>query len=346
MLLKDSSVGKTEIEVSDNSVKTRLDARKQYFQEACSGLALSPEQVKGQRDLELTLAHGKLKFCGLEKVGSTFLRNVRRKEDEYSAEEKYVKDFKSFVVVREPYGRLVSAYIDKILLRPVWWRTPGRFIAGHFRFRAENKHRDCGSDITFHEFIRFWMYMEETSNWVNGHFLSMHKECKFCFFNYDYYVHLETMKDEMYHIYQSVNATLLSTMTNDQDTLKDMAVTIVQQRDDGQYRRCVENCDMLDRAWWTFQGRALIAPDVIQPFKGDKCNTITKTEFANAAIGAHMQSKDRIDKQRQKRQTVVSLFLQVPLLERLKVRDLLMEDFKLHNYDSLPEDIFPEVYES
>ena len=40
---------------------------------------------------------------------------------------------------------------------------------------------------------------------------------------------------------------------------------------------------------------------------------------------------------------MVSLYRQVALLDRLKVREALMVDFRLHGYDATPTDIFPEL---
>ena len=102
---------------------------------------------------------------------------------------------------------------------------------------------------------------------------------------------------------------------------------------------------MLSKSWWTFQLRGLVSKDLSLPdwLTGEKCDTITKTEFVSVAWDAHLKSVGHFNKRKQRRQMMVDLFLQVPLLDRLRVREIFMKDFKLHNYDSLPKDIFPEI---
>ena len=247
-------------------------------------------------------------------------------------------------MVREPYSRLVSGYIDKMYSRAGWWGMYGKYMVENFRYMPSEQEKRCGSNVTFHEFVRYWAHAYATNKKQDGHFRPMHKTCRMCYFDYDYYVRLETIGADMTHIYESVNLTLDRPMTDDEVTLKDKAHDIMIQRDDGSWTGCETACNMLDRTWWTFHARGLVALDVRQPFTGEACNTVSPEEFIKAAMDAHVSSKDRIDKRKQRREMMVSLYLQLPLLDRLMVRDILMKDFKLHGYDPTPRDMFPELY--
>ena len=147
----------------------------------------------------------------------------------------------------------------------------------------------------------------------------------------------------MAFIYEQVNVTLVRAMDDEEDTMRDKAADIIKQREKETYRGCEDTCTMIDRAWWTFHARGLIASDVAQPLKGESCDTISKEDFADLVWKHHEESKARIDKRKQRRQAMVDLYLQVPLLDRLKVRQLLFTDFNLHGYESTPKDMFPEL---
>jgi len=347
-----------DLDVNEESAKVRMDARKSHLQKVCQGLTLD-ENVAKQRDLEITIARGKLKLCGLEKTASTFMKHLRarenapkrtsrdRLENKDAPPENLPKDendFKSFIVVREPYGRLVSGYIDKLYTRTIWWKMMGKYIIENFRFKPTPKEKECGSDVSFTEFIRYWIHAQETNHRRDGHFQPMHEECQFCHWDYDYYAHMETLKSDMKFIYESNNLTLMSTFVDEEETMRDKASDIIGQRKAGQHVGCEEGCNMLERAWWSFHARGLIALDVKLPLQGEACQTVERREFEDIAWQAHVESEDRIDKPKQRRQMMVSLYLQLPLLDRLKVREVFMRDFELFGYDSTPKDMFPELY--
>jgi len=350
IVLKLNEMDRLDMIPIDNSPRSRLDARKKHLLKVCANLTLS-DTILEQRTLEITMAYGKLKLCGLEKTASTFMRSLRYREDTmnfkrqkaglspYKSED---GSYKTFIIVREPYGRLLSAYIDKLYSRSSWWGQ-GKYIIENFRYHATHQSKQCGSDVSFAEFIRYWIHSQETDLRGDGHFNPMHRECQFCHFDYDYYVHMETIQKDMEFVYKETNTTLIRAMDDEEFTMRDKAADIIKQRDSGAFRGCEEVCAMLDRAWWTFHARGLIASDVPQPLKEDQCVEIEQSQFEDLVWKSHVESKERIDKVKQRRQAMVDLYLTVPLLDRLKVRNILLRDFNLHGYESLPMDMFPEL---
>lgn len=329
----------SDLTVKEDTPKARMDARKRHLQKACAKLTLDAD-VADQRDLEITIAYGKLKLCGLEKTASTFMKAIRAKEKGLQKEQ----PFKSFIIVREPYGRLLSGYIDKLFSRATWWDMYGKYIVEHFRYRPKKKEVNCGSNVTFHEFIKYWFNAYETGNKEDGHFRPMHKTCRMCYFDYDYYVRLETIGSDMTYIYQQINMTLDRQMSDDEMTIKDKAADIINQRDKGGWQGCESACSMLKRTWWSFHARGLVAMDVEMPVKEEECETISRHDFVKLAHQSHLESKARIDKPKQRWKSMVDYYLQIPLVDRLKIRDILMKDFKLHGYDPTPRDMFPELH--
>ena len=344
-----SELGENEMRHTSKSspADKRLASRRHHLLKACKTVKLDKE-INKQRNLEINLARGRLRLCGLEKVASTFMKELVYTEhsvqNRHHFPEGDPKKFTSFVIVREPYARLLSVYLDKLRTRAVWWRYIGKYIIERFRYRSTEFSRGCGSDVTFPEFIRFWIHSLETDQRRDGHFDPMHRQCQFCLFRYDYYVHLETLFSDMKFLYKTINSTLVREMTNEEDTLKDKADSMIEQRKSNEWQPCETNCSMLDRAWWSFHARGLVAEDVPNPVTGDWCSNITSVEFVQIAMQAHHGSKGRFDKKKQRRDKMVELYLQIPLLDRLKVRELLALDFKLHGYESTPKDLFPELH--
>ncbi|XP_035827639.1 carbohydrate sulfotransferase 10 [Aplysia californica] len=329
-----------DLNIVDNFIQSRLEARKEHLRRACSRIEV-PKSVARQRGLEVSLAHGKIKLCGLEKVGSTFMKGLHALEEKEDVKPSNVTEFKSFVMVRDPYKRLISGYVDKIFTRTEWWLSHGRDIVRNFRLQPSQKSLKCGSDVTFAEFVKYFIHTQETGKEKNGHFKPMSEECRFCYFDYDFIAHLETVEDDLAYIYESMNATLKGTLNDEEVTLKDKASTVVSFRDS--VTKCENMCTMLSRTWWSFHARGLIAMDLQLPVKGEDCNTITPQEFADIAWDAHQQSVGRVDVSKQRRQMMASLYLQLPLSDRLKVRKLLQRDFDLFGYESTPPDLFPEL---
>ena len=313
-------------------------------------------KVKNLEAREITLAFGKLTLCWIEKTASSFMKTLRAKESDVLKDYKKKhlterptqnpNNAKKLVIVREPYGRLVSAYIDKLYTRAIWWKTYGQIIVSHFRYVPTDEQINCGSDVTFTEFVRYVIYTVETGRFTEPHFDPINKHCQFCTANYDYYVHLETLVSDMEYIYKSVNETLRYEMSDDEFTMGEKMYDFIVQREEGKYKNCETTCGLLDRAWWSFHARGLIAKDVKMPLKGQICDTIKQRDLSDVAWKAHQESKDTFSKKRQRRDKIVELFMQVPLLDRLKLRDIFMNDFMLHGYDSTPVDLFPEVYQN
>ena len=111
------------------------------------------DAILEQRAIVSGIAHERLQFCFLEKVSSTFIKALN-KEERLTKETRSFEGNKTFVVVREPYGRLVSAFIDKMFTRMVWWKAYGTYMVREFRYKPSEEEKKCGSDVSFPEFIR------------------------------------------------------------------------------------------------------------------------------------------------------------------------------------------------
>ena len=319
------------------------------MQQACQHMNFDSEKRRAQ----VNLAGGKLKLCALEKTASTFVKTLSAREH-FANNQKATPEVphqtqppepevKRLVIVRDPYTRLLSAYFDKLYTRPTWYKfaSYGRYIIEHFRFNATKEKIDCASDVSWPEFVRFMINSMETDRMRNPHFDPMYKRCEFCVVDYDYYVHLETIGSDMEHIYQTINTTMVSAMSDEQDAIRSKCGEIVAHREDAGNCQTVE--EIFHRAWFSFKARGFIASDVNIPLTKEEMKNVTKNRFSDLCWQAHLDSVARIDKKRQRREKVVEMYLQLPLLDRLKLREIFLKDFQLHGYDSTPSDLFPEL---
>ena len=323
-------------------VEERLLSRKRHVREACDKLQVNSD-VMTERRPNVVLAGGRLRMCLLEKTASSFIQFLSEQENRTRGENLKKTDVQTFVIVREPYSRLLSAYFDKIFTRPTWllYDHYVKYIVKHFRFNATIQNTACASGVTFPEFVRYTIHSLETDKERNAHFDPMHRRCQFCYVDYDYYVHLETLASDMEYVYQAVNATLVTELKDEQQAMRSKAKETVGNQHQA---HCQSVEEMFRRTWYSFKARGFIATDMKLPLTAKELSSVTSEQLAEICWQAHLQSVSRIDKSRQRREALVEMYRQIPLLDRLKLREIFLKDFQLHGYDSTPHDIFPELH--
>lgn len=124
------------------------------------------------------------------------------------APEYFLKEFFKFMFVRDPYERLLSAYVDK-------FENPNEYYAGHYgvfikklyRKNATKEELATGSDVTFEEFIRYVTdprsYHNDPEIWSifrreghNRHWARYMDLCNPCIVDYDFIGHYENIDEE------------------------------------------------------------------------------------------------------------------------------------------------------
>ncbi|CAH1792707.1 unnamed protein product, partial [Owenia fusiformis] len=185
----------------------------------------------------------KLLYCFVPKVGCTTwkkifailtnekLRNETKgnpeniKLDPHSIRFKSMKDYNSsqreiilksyfkFMFVREPFERLVSAYIDKFYVPELngFWESWGRRIIKRYREKASAVSKACGHDVTFEEFLSHSLSKVQQADISGGneHWTTMHQICNPCGIKYDYIGHVETMRRDTDVILHQANVSHL-----------------------------------------------------------------------------------------------------------------------------------------
>ena len=211
--------------------ETLFEQRRSHICQACALYDTEPatEQYLKNMLSKLTIAkEHKLIYCGIPKTGSTFWKNTLKIieneanfsslyeyrnagtkldtsllnaktsfEGDIRASQSFLKYALSFMFVREPYGRIFSAYNNKILNPNImFWRGVGRNVVKTVRKNPSVDSLTYGHDVTFPEMIKFLVRRFETGQPIDQHWSPMYKRCDPCKLTYRYVGKMESFTDD------------------------------------------------------------------------------------------------------------------------------------------------------
>ena len=127
-------------------------------------------------------------------------RKFTRKQRNYM-----LKDFYKFMIVRDPFERLVSAYRDKFLHKSndTYFAKIRREIMR--KYRKNKKLVKAGDDdVTFTEFVR---YLIGTPHWkLDDHWMLYEDLCSPCNVKYDFIGSIDTLERDLIHVMRKIHA--------------------------------------------------------------------------------------------------------------------------------------------
>ena len=251
-----------------------------------------------------------------------------------------------FLFVREPYHRLVSAYVDKLLSpNVIFWAGFGRYIVKKFRANASRLSRKCGHDVTFAEFITYVIDAEKTGVRTNGHFAPQFQHCHLCDFPYTHVGHLETLPED--------REFLLNAMDSPVDYVKDYPLENLQGqvkwyiRDKEKYGECITVDEALRRLWQKLKIRGYLHKDIRYPLTPQQSEYISIRSFVSIASKAmELSKKVSADVKGNRRLSLIEAFQTVPDAQKRELQTLFRWDFELFGYDPHPPEVFNETVKS
>ncbi|XP_063969224.1 carbohydrate sulfotransferase 14-like [Lytechinus pictus] len=208
--------------------------RRQRLQKACNNLgyhssnssALTADQLRRFSNL-MVIPKLKVVYCYVPKVGCTswkalllnmsgYLQYPQNSHDKARAVFPSLSNFdvekareitagyKSFMFVRNPFTRILSAYRDKITLDngKTWRRLLFNWLSVADPHEAK-LYNDASRNFTFNHFIRFYL----SSSVKNEHWREIDRLCLPCQVNYDFIGKFD-------HLYED-SSYLISKLTND-----------------------------------------------------------------------------------------------------------------------------------
>ena len=302
-------------------------------------------------------------YCPIEKTGSTEWRLLFKNVSKHGIKVKTIGSVGArfvpleniqpyrhspirFLFVREPYHRLVSAYVDKLLSpNVIFWAGIGRYIVKKFRANASRLSRKCGHDVTFAEFITYVIDAEKTGVRTNGHFAPQFQHCHVCDFPYTHVGHLETLPED--------REFLLNAMDSPVDYVKDYPLENLQGqvkwyiRDKEKYGECITVDEALRRLWQKLKIRGYLHKDIRYPLTPQQSEKVSVRAFVSITSKAmELSRKASADLKGNRRLSLIEAFQSVPDAQKRELQTLFRWDFELFGYDPYPPEVFNETVKS
>ncbi|XP_030831363.1 carbohydrate sulfotransferase 10-like [Strongylocentrotus purpuratus] len=110
-----------------------------------------------------------------------------------------LQTYKKFIYVRNPFGRVVSAFNNKFgdivqYRKAPYFQGFAKTIMKQFRSHATATELKTGENITWTEFVKF--LTQSNRPFFDDHWEEMFKICSPCKIRYDYVGHLETVSED------------------------------------------------------------------------------------------------------------------------------------------------------
>ena len=131
---------------------------------------------------------------------STF-KNINRDEQNM-----LMNRFYTFLFVRHPFERLLSAYKDKFANpdNSYYPKKIGSKILKKFRKSTDNADYSSGKGVTFVEFIKYVINEFENQKVVDNHWDTIHNLCQPCQVKYDYIGKFESLFEDTDNVFKEI----------------------------------------------------------------------------------------------------------------------------------------------
>ena len=320
-----------------------------------------------------------IQYCPVWKAGSTFwkrafmIKNLPEYKNvtnlynlsflaNYDAEQGHMDNsgnFKRFMFVREPFQRLLSTFVDKVLApNPFYWKIIGVPAINTSRSDPSEKSLECGHDLTFAEFLKHLSLVmspgKHTINVGNKRTVSVFRDIHFEIFNilcrpcnvkYDFIGKMETFQDDASEVLKLMNLTHLENSLETEaenlaavDAIKDTVYQPFNKEMRADIVHCMTIKEALSRVWDKLQIRGLIGDRDLK-LSEHAANNITYEQFLVLALHARKMST-RENRQMVKRTWYQKMYSTIDRSILDKLREIYKDDFELFEYDSKPSQLF------
>ena len=256
------------------------------------------------------------------------------------------KEYYKFMFVRDPFTRILSAYVDKLFApNPTYWHLVSRNEIK--RFRSNDALRAaCHSDLSFEEYIRAVITSHRPNlqkGKVDCHDESYLTACHPCEVGYNFIAKMETFPTDAYHLYKKLNMDeTIKVLQKQGKELADMDAMTDTVNSPFEWKKDIKKCipwrQALNRVWRKLQIRGVIGKQQL-PLNDEEAEAITKERFFDLikktqALTSYKERKQqRVDAMRE-------IFASVPMEYLQELKTAYKEDFDLFEYNDDPGDIF------
>lgn len=361
----------------NDPVQKRFEERNKHLRNECSRLKnyyIAQNSEAAVKEHLVINRKSKIVYCAIEKIGCTFWKRIfqilsgwRNVTDPFSirgiqAYEGFstakrlpfdkiyqlLRMSTKFMFVREPFERLLSGYVDKIYSpNTAYWNFIGKHIVKNFRENPSNVSLQCGHDVTFPEFVEYFIYSQNSNDRRDAHFVPSFEHCRPCEIDYDYIGKLETFQEDTFHILKKLNLENMIKFSNFQnETETDALIDTVDYV--FSMRRAILNCMTftrgLYRAWRKLQIRGILSKHTKFPFPIDSDMNITPEQFKDALFKAHAQSGDKETRMKNREEAMLEAYRLIGPVLMGRLRDSLLIDSSLFGYEKIPNKLMDLKY--
>jgi len=315
-----------------------------------------------------TYRSGNTELCIIWKVGTTFVKRLfmmkelpKYKNVVNPYEIRFDADLQGsrstnrgmslhkLMFVRDPYQRLVSGYVDKLLApNPVYWKILSIRAIRLVREKPTAKSLQCGHDLEFHEYIKYVIKSLDNHRGAkaDGHFNIQTEICGPCRNKYEFVGKMEQFGVDSWELIKRLNfsnETVESLRENgsrlaSDDAIRDSCNQPFDPNFVKLYKRCISFYEALQRAWFKMQTRGLIGPEEL-PVTEKEAQTLTLDKFVQLAMASRDSCPSGVRK-KQQHDHFLKFFSSVSKSDLEKIRNIYAEDFKLYEYNDRPPELF------
>ncbi|VDI16044.1 Hypothetical predicted protein [Mytilus galloprovincialis] len=311
----------------------------------------------------MPLPRKKLAYCRVYKGGSTFWRrllaylqrNIKSSPFRIKPQDEKIKysvscakntlnwtynmltETRNFMFTRNPYSRILSAYIDKLYSpNPYFWKTLGVVI-----MKTVGKKPSCGSAVTFRDLVEY--IIQTPIEKLDDHFIPIHSICRPCKVHYHYIGKMETFLNDTVNIFDKFQINSNPYITQNfrdeykKDAIYDTIHAFVAFRHES--KKCMSPDTGLQRIWKKLQSRGIISENQSLPLNEKESQNILLSKLLTIVSTKHEKSKtDNLSEQ--KRKLFRQAYNSIPLPLMYKLQSVYQDDFRLFGYDPFPKSLF------
>ncbi|CAL1540574.1 unnamed protein product [Lymnaea stagnalis] len=359
---------KSAIHLNEDVERTSVDVlesmmtRQRRIQETCEQGIGNIQQPFEDHILVSRMSH--FFYCPVEKTASTFWRRFLYQleftkpmkspfdvsvKQAYDGMTKQVKLFEKgqklknmlrlstkILFVRDPYSRIFSAYVDKLLApNPVFWTTWGVPAVTRYRPGAALT-PTCGADARFFEFVSLIVDQE----WgLEPHVMPIYKLCAPCWANYTVVGKMETFMRDTGHVleYLGLNVSQLGFEKMDEDVINDAVEDSVNDAMSEEWLnktlKCIGKLGVARRIWRKLQLRGFISWRLNFNLKPDYVAAMQGKDFIEILKQTLRASTDKRELRFQKRYALLEAFSGLKQSQLESIAMIFKPDFMMFGYD-------------
>lgn len=254
----------------------------------------------------------------------------------------------TFVIVREPYGRIFSSYGNLFYLPKEDWLSRSIKIIKQVRKHPTKESLTYGHDLTFVELVKYLVHNFEKGTYIDPHVRPMnHFSCNPCTYPFDYLAKLETLTSDLEYMLHEWETThvIENYPENIIADVKDWTVwgpikhflnTVNLTRNSS-----IPLYSMFLRTWTYYQMKGIVSKNIDMPFRESELWYVDFNIFQRILRNAiKMSQAEREAVNNQRLEAMKQAYATVPMEYMERLSRVLRDDCILFGYDERPDILF------